>query len=614
MQNPENHCYTPSSISFITRSIILTALLLLSLIGIGHAEAIEEKESITARTVDTESVASWAKGRLLVLPRAGLPEQESDNAFKPHGGIKAKHRLEKLNVLIYDLPDGVDEVKVLNKLKKDRRFKDIELDMLVAADQTVTDPTFSSSWALPKIGAPTAWDISNADGITIAILDTGVDSNHPDLAANIVPGWNVYNNNADTTDVHGHGTKTAGVAAASANNGIGSAGVAWSASIMPIRIADANAYAYFSTMASGIRWAADNGAKIANISYSGAAGSLTVQSAANYMRSKGGIVVVSAGNTGGYLNYAASDSLLAIAATSSSDVRASWSSYGPFVDFAAPGVSIYTTTRGGSYGYVSGTSFSSPIVAATAALMLSANSNLTPTDVDQILKSTAIDLGTTSYDQYYGYGRIDAAKAVKTAWTKISVDSQAPIISITSPTGGQEVSGIVAVDVNYSDNQGVVRVDLYVNGQKIITDSQAPYSFAWDTTKLADGTYNLTGRAYDAAGNEGISTSVLVTVKNAVLSASQDSPSKPVITSFNLTDGMKTSHKQKVSATADDDQAITRISLLINGSEVAVSHNNSLNYTWDTWRSAPRGSWLSVTVEAADSDGNKTSQTVNVQN
>ena len=218
--------------------------------------------------------------------------------------------------------------------------------------------------------------------------------------------------------------------------------------------------------------------------------------------------------------------------------------------------------------------------------MLSANSNLMPADIDQILKSTAIDLGTISYDQYYGYGRIDAAKAVKAAWTKISVDSQAPIISITSPTGGQQVSGIVAIDVNYSDNQGVVRVDLYVNGQKIITDSQAPYSFAWDTTKLADGTYNLTARAYDAAGNEGTSTNISVTVKNAVSSTSQDNPDEPVITSFNLADGMKVSHKQKVSTTANDDQAITRISLLINGSEVAVNHSSSLNYTWDTWRSA----------------------------
>src|SRR5262249_46069930 len=126
----------------------------------------------------------------------------------------------------------------------------------------------------------------------------GINASHPDLAARMVPGWNFYDNNANTTDVHGHGTAVAGGAAATLNNGVGVAAVAGAARLMPVRIADANAYAYWSTVAQGVTSAADNGARIANISYVGVAGSASVQSAANYMKSKGGLVIAAAGNNG----------------------------------------------------------------------------------------------------------------------------------------------------------------------------------------------------------------------------------------------------------------------------------------------------------------------------
>ena len=667
-----------------------------------------EKKSAKAADhmpANTQPILDWAKGRLLVTPRAGLSAQELEKALKQHGA-KSKHHLKQINVHIFELPAGVDEVKVKRALKKDRRFKHVELDMKVAHDLSITDPSFSSSWALPKIQATTAWDTSNGDGIIIAILDTGVDGTHPDLAANMVPGWNMYNNNADTSDIHGHGTWVAGTAAAAANNGSGSAGVAWAAGIMPIRIADPDGFGYFSTIAAGIRWAADNGAKVVNNSYSGVAGSSTIQSAAEYLRSKGGVVVVSAGNTGTLLNYAPSDSLLVASATASNDVRPSWSSYGPYVDIAAPGVSIYTTSRGGGYSNVSGTSFSSPIVAATAALMLSANSDLTPTDVGQILMSTAVDLGTTGFDDFYGAGRVDAAKAVEAARLKISVDNQAPTITIKSPAGG-EVAGTVFVDVNYSDNVGVVRtelfvndqkvitddlppfafawdstsqpdgdytltayafdaagnqansqnvlvsisnnttttdteapviafksptggevfgatavsvnysdnidvvrVDLYVNGQQTMTNNQAPFIFSWDTTLLTNGVHTLTAHAFDEAGNEGTSSTVSVTVKNTLA----EDTTAPVITSFNLTDGMTVSRKQTVSASANDDQGVAQITLIIDGKEVAISQSNSLSYNWDTrGRGRNNHTTHSVTIQVIDDAGNTTSRTVTVQ-
>jgi thermitase len=558
-----------------------------------------------AGPIGKQPFAGWAKGRLLIAPRAGLTAGEFENALKPHNG-KSRIHLKKINTHIVELPEGADEVAVMRELKKDNRMKYVELDMAVTPDLVVSDPYYSNSWALPKIQAPIAWDSASGSGVTIAILDTGVDSTHPDLASNMIPGWNIYDNNADTSDVNGHGTMVAGTAAMAANNGNGSSGVAWGAKIMPVRIAAADgSVAYYSTVAEGINWAADHGARVVNISFSGVLASSTILSAADYMRSKGGVVVVSASNTGGLLSYAASDSVMVVAATDSNDQRASWSSYGSYVDISAPGVSIYTTLLGGGYGNVSGTSISSPIVAATAALMISANSNLSPTDIDQVLKSTALDLGDAGYDIYYGAGRVDAAKAVTAAQsiikTAISLDTQAPAILITSPVGST-VSGSVPVDVSYSDNVGVTSVELYVNGQKFATDNIAPFAFAWDTSALMNGAYTLAAYAYDAAGNTGVSPTVSVTIGSDTVA--------PVISSFNLVDGMTVSNKQTVQVTATDNQSVAKIALSIDGNQVAVAYGSSLSYNWNT-RNIAKGAHI-VTVQAYDAATNTTNKTITV--
>jgi thermitase len=305
------------------------------------------------------------------------------------------------------------------------------------------------------------------------------------------------------------------------------------------------------------------------------------------------------------LSYAASDSIMVAAATDSNDQRASWSSYGSYVDISAPGVSIYTTLRGGGYGNVSGTSISSPIVAATAALMISANKNLSPADIDQVLKSTAVDLGTAGYDNYYGAGRVNAAKAVTAAQsiikTAISLDTQTPAILITSPVGSK-VSGSVPVDLNYSDNVGVTRAELYVNGQKFATDDIAPFAFAWDTSALKEGAYTLVAYALDAAGNTGVSSTVLVTIGSDTVA--------PVISSFNLVDNMTVSNKQTVKVTATDNQSVAKIVLSIDGNQAAVAYGSSLSYNWNI-RNIAKGAHI-ATVQAYDAANNMASKTVTV--
>lgn len=459
----------------------------------------------------------WAKGRILVETRAGLTDGELNKVLSRHGARAARH-MRNIQTHIVDLPVGADERTTVELLKRNPLIKSAEVDKLIAPDQVGNDTYYSSAWHLPKIQAPSAWDSSLGTGVTIAILDSGVDGTHPDLAAKMVPGWNFYDKNANTADVYGHGTKVAGSAAAASNNGLGVTGVAWNAKIMPVRISDTAGYAYWSTIAEGIYWAADNGAKVANISYA-VQGSVTVQNAANYLRGKGGLVVNSAGNTGALDSTAANAALISVSATDSNDLRASWSSFGDYVDVSAPGAGIWTTTRGGGYAAVSGTSFASPVTAGVIALMMSANPALKPSEIESMLKSTAIDLGTSGVDREFGSGRVNAAAAVlkaKGQSAPANVDVTAPLVSITSPGAGATLAGIVTVNVNATDNIGVTKVDLYANGVLVATDLTPAYSFSWDSTKVTNGTATLLAKAFDAAGNVASSSAVAVTISNAV--------------------------------------------------------------------------------------------------
>ena len=463
----------------------------------------------------------WAKGRILVETRAGLDDGEFNKILARHGGRSAA-RLSKINVHVITLPAGADERFVAEMLKLNPHIASAEVDKLIAPEQVGNDTYYNNAWHLPKIQAPAAWDSSLGTGVTIAILDSGVDGTHPDLKGKMVAGWNFYDRNSNTSDVYGHGTKVAGSAAAASNNGVGVTGVAWNAKIMPVRISNTTGYAYYSTIAEGIYWAADNGARVVNISYA-VQGSTSVQNAANYLRSKGGIVVNSAGNSGALDTTLANSALISVSATGSTDTKTSWSSFGDYVDVAAPGAGIWTTTRGGGYAAVSGTSFSSPITAGVIALMMSANPALKPAELESILKTTAVDLGAAGSDREYGAGRIDAApavqKALALAGTKLS-DTSAPLVSITSPGSGTTLTGIVPVNVSATDNVGVTKVALYAKGVLIATDLTPQYSFSWDTRTVGDGAASLVAKAYDGAGNIASSVSISVTVANSTATKS----------------------------------------------------------------------------------------------
>ncbi len=543
----------------------------------------------------------FAEARILVQARAGLAEARFRKVLEGRKG-RLMRRIGRTHVTVVEVPAGQEEA-IARALSLDPNIKFAEVDLAVKPDVIPNDQYYGNAWHLPKIQAPTAWDTSKGDGITVAVLDTGVDAAHPDLAANLVPGRNVVSGTADTSDINGHGTWVSGVVAALSNNALGVSSVAWNAKVMPVRVSNnADGTAWTSDIANGLIWAADNGAKVANISY-GVSGSSTVKNAAQYFQSKGGTVCVSAGNSSSDLGYPSNPYVLSISATNSSDVKTSWSSFGPYVDFAAPGESILSTSRGGSYSYVSGTSFSSPMTAGVVALMMAANSTLKPTDLEAILQNTADDLGSAGWDSYYGFGRINAARAVAMAANSQPSDTQAPTVSVKSPAAGSTVKDGVAIDVSAQDNYRVARVELYVNGSLVTTDYVSPYQFIWDSSASAGKSVTLSARAYDEAGNVGTSSNVSVNV------AAPADTQPPTVAITSPTAGATVTGTVTMKASATDNVKVNSVSLYLDG-KLRCSSTSSVSCSWNT-RYATRGSHT-ISATAKDSAGNTATTSVSV--
>jgi thermitase len=278
------------------------------------------------------------------------------------------------------------------------------------------DPLYPQSWHHQQIGSENAWAINGGSrSVVVAVIDTGVDANHPDLAGHFVGGWNFTNNSADTSPIAFHGTSVAGVIAASRNNGIGVAGVA-DVSIMPIIASeDPNGMSDLDA-ATGIRWAADHGAKVINIS-AGLSQGPRLGEAAQYAWGKGALVVVATANQedGAPGKWA---EVITVSASDRDDNRYN-SQFGGFLDLLAPGQDIYTTywdaARQFHYAIGQGASFAAPQVSAAAALAWSINPELSNAQVRDMIFATADDLGTPGYDFDTGWGRLNVGALAEAA-------------------------------------------------------------------------------------------------------------------------------------------------------------------------------------------------------
>lgn len=552
------------------------------------------------------SGSDYARGRILVELQPGISDMALAKALQVHGA--KGRRLGQSLLHVIHLPVHVSEKEMVGKLSKRPEFKFVELDFKVHSTLAINDPYAGSAWHLDKVGAPAAWDSTTGAGVTIAILDSGVDLTHPDLKDNIVTGHNIVNNNADVNDVCGHGTAVAGTAAASVNNAIGVAGIAGTAKIMPLRIAAVNASTgacegYVSAIANGITYAADRGVRVANVSYGSLYGSASVISAANYMKSKNGLVFVSAGNANLNITTAPTTSMIVVSATDSGDSKSSFSNYGSYVSLAAPGTGIWTTSRSGIYQAWNGTSFSSPLAAGVAALMMAVRPDLSGAQIETLLFSSAVDLGAYGKDPVFGNGRVYAAAAVSAARAYLAVrDTTVPSAAIGSPAADSAVRGTVTVTASASDDVGVSHVELKVNGTVVATDNSAPYSFAWNSAGVANGTTNLLALAYDAAGNAGASAVVAVKVDNGTAVQEVDRVA-PVVTINNPVAG-SVSGTVAISISTTDDSAVSGITqtLQIDGRTVATGAGGALAYNWNT-RKVSRGAHT-LTATARDAAGN----------
>jgi len=337
----------------------------------------------------------------------------------------------------------VPEGKVGEEVAKYKKRADViyaEPNYIAYTQMVPNDPYYKYQWHLDNpvyggIGTEEAWDISTGSGVTVAVVDTGIRKG-TDLANTcFVAGYDFANKDTDPTDDNGHGTHVAGTVAQSTNNFLGVAGVAFSSCLMPVKVLNARGAGTYANIALGIRYAAENGAKVINLSLGGTASDNTLRDAVAYAYGKGVTVVAACGNSNiATCLYPAAydDYVIAVGATQYDETKAPYSNYGPSLDLVAPGGNTSLDQNNDGYGdgvlqqtfrilgrritwgyyFFQGTSMAVPHVAGTAALVIANGNATTPDEVRAVLQETAEDKGATGWDATYGWGLVDAYGAV----------------------------------------------------------------------------------------------------------------------------------------------------------------------------------------------------------
>lgn len=348
------------------------------------------------------------KVRLVVTFLPGTPPARAEHLAAVAGGAVVE-RIDELGVRVVEVP-AVAVEHARGWWARSGEVAAVETDGLVQIDWLPPDPLWGSQVEQRLVRAPQAWSLERGVYTTVvAVVDTGVQLSHPDLAARLVPGWDFVNKDNRPGDDNGHGTSVAGIVAATSNS-IGVVGMCSRCKLMPVKALAANGTGWWSVAAKAIIWAADHKADVVNLSFGGPTGGSTLQNAINYARSKGAVVVGAAGNSGLSTPFypAALSGVVSVAAADSRDLRFDWSNYSTsWVDLAAPGCT-WATMRGGSYGGFCGTSAATPIVSGIAALVESARPSLTGAQIESILFASTV---RTPF-AYTRLGRIDAYKAV----------------------------------------------------------------------------------------------------------------------------------------------------------------------------------------------------------
>ncbi|MBP9127417.1 MAG: S8 family serine peptidase [Elusimicrobia bacterium] len=438
--------------------------------------------------------------------------------------------------------------RVLNAYRGLPDVEQADFNRIYSVQWTPNDPSYGQLWGLTKVDASAAWDLSTGTGVVVAVVDTGVDFFHPDLSANMwvngdevpgngvdddqngfvddVRGWDCVAEDNSPSDVYGHGSHVAGTIAAVGHNAVGVVGLSFNARVMPVKGLNDYGSGTSADLAQALIYAADNGAQVINNSWGGQGTDPLIESAVAYAVSAGAVVVAAAGNSNvdAQTFYPARlPGVLAVSAFDAADQKASFSNFGTRIDVAAPGVSILSTYKGG-YSSLNGTSMAAPHVSGLAALILAQHPDYTASQVRQVIRQSADDVGPPGPDIDSGVGRINARAAMVAV--PASPDATPPLVSVQTPAPGAVLSGPTVLAGTASDNVGVVKVDVLLDGQFLgVAAGLTAWTYLFDPLPYS-GNPVLTVRAWDAEGNVG-SASVpvsLVDSGRAVYSSLHNAP------------------------------------------------------------------------------------------
>src|SRR5262249_19163286 len=446
--------------------------------------------------------------------------------------------------------------RLVARLKQDPSIESVALDYVMRPMLVPNDPYYStpyptshdgniSQWAPQFIGAEQAWDSTLGDpSIIIAVVDTGIDANHPDLAGKVVLMKN-YVNGERASDSFGHGTHVAGIAAANINNGTGTAGICGRCSLMSVKALGADGSGLASDGASGIVFATDKGARVINLSLGSPSRTTIIRDALDYAFNNNVLPVVAMGNANsdqvGDLAYWYG--ALSVGAVDQRGNKASFSNFGLQTDVTAPGVAVlstmptYSVTLNTQFGYkmnydaLSGTSMATPVVAGLAGLLFSRNPSLTAGQVKGMIESSAGD--GASFDLSSGFGPVHAAAAVNAAGQ--AGDSAPELISL-SPAFGSALVRNVIFSTAASDNVAVHHVDFISAGARYFLPATSvgypggkgkngappipPWSSLFSSTTQWNGLFDVTAIAFDRSGNGSIPSAGSYDVENAYVTRS----------------------------------------------------------------------------------------------
>lgn len=366
-----------------------------------------------------------SKSRIVV----GFRTLSNASSFATKYGLRVKSSINPIKSVVFELPLGTAPETMLTKLRQDASVAYAQTVSKVSLEKEVNDPRAKEQYALNVTNALKAWDVTMGERTTtIAVIDTGIDPNHPDLVNKVVSKYNVFTKDDQVKDGAGHGTHTAGIAAAMADNNEGVAGMAPQCGLMIVQVLDANGSGSEDSIAQGIVWAADHGAKVMTMSLGLYKRSDVVEKALQYALDKDVVLVASAGNSNKKNDPVTAPHLpstypgvVEVAATDKNDKKAYFSNYGKTVTVAAPGVDILSTVptyptgdaSTTTYATMSGTSMASPCAAGVIGLIRAKHPDWNREQVVEHLKKSTTDLGTPGFDETFGNGRVDALKAVQ---------------------------------------------------------------------------------------------------------------------------------------------------------------------------------------------------------